>query len=79
MSEKSFDIEECMCEGPQSALEKKLVEEFLQSKGHSMDDLHKLPVEAAKQLMKEACTFASLRLAELEAKSRFRQEIRQPS
>jgi hypothetical protein len=54
------------------------VEDYLQSKGYQKEDLQKLPKEQAKALMKEACTYASLKLAELEAKSQFRDEIRSP-
>jgi hypothetical protein len=81
MSDKPInsDIEGCMSEGPQSALEKKLVEDYLQSKGYTREDLHKLPADQAKELMKEACMYASLKLAELQAKSQFREEIHIPS
>ena len=75
MSDKPTDVDECMSEGPQSALEKKFVEDYLQSKGYTRDNLHKLPDELVKQLMKEACMYASLKLAEVEAKSQFRDEI----
>ena len=76
MSDKPMDDEDCLTEGPQSALEKKFVEDYLQSKGYSRDTLHKLPDELVKQLMREACMYASLKLAEVEAKSQFREEIR---
>ncbi|HEX9617556.1 MAG TPA: hypothetical protein VGA03_09060 [Anaerolineales bacterium] len=78
MSEKPLDPEECISEGPQSALERHLVEDYLLSKGYHKEDLQKLPKEQAKALMREACTYASLKLAELEAKSQFRNEIRSP-
>jgi hypothetical protein len=78
MSDKPMDVDECMTEGPQSALEKKFVEGYLQSKGYSREDLHKLPENVVKQLMKEACMYASLKLAELQAKSQFREEIHMP-
>ncbi len=79
MSDKSVNGDDCMSEGPQSALEKKFVEEYLQSKGYSRDNLHKLPEELVKQLMREACMYASLKLAEVQAKSQFREEIRTSS
>ena len=79
MSDKPVDVDECMSEGPQSALEKKLVEDYLQSKGYSREDLQKLPEELVNQLMKEACMYASLKLAEVQAKSQFREEIHLPS
>ena len=78
MSEKPMDVDECMSEGPQSALEKKFVEDFLQSKGFTRQGLHNLPEEQVKQLMKEACMYASLKLAEVQAKSQFRDEIHVP-
>jgi hypothetical protein len=78
MTEKPFDTEECISEGPQSALERHLVEDYLQSKGYHKEDLAGLPKAEAKVLMREACTYASLKLAELEAKSQFRDEIRSP-
>jgi hypothetical protein len=78
MTEKPYDPEECISEGPQSALERHLVEDYLQSKGYTKEELQKLPKDQAKALMREACTYASLKLAELEAKSQFRDDIRSP-
>jgi len=60
---------------PQSALERELIREYLRSKGYQREDLHKLPKKEAKKLMKEACIYASLKLAEVEAKAGFRQKI----
>lgn len=79
MSESDLDLERCSGEGPQSALERKLVEEYLTGKGYLREDLKKMPKEEAKQLMAEACMYASGKLAELEAKSHFRDNIRAPS
>lgn len=73
------DMERCASEGPQSALEKNLIEEYLQEKGHSLESLHRLPKDAAQRLMREACTYASLKLAEVESRARFRDEIHGPS
>ena len=75
MKEKEFDVDRCASEGPQSALEKKLIEEFLGEKGYKLQDLHTLPQEEARHLMEEACRYASLKLAEVEARARFRREI----
>ena len=79
MSDKPMDGDDCLTEGPQSALEKKFVEEYLQSKGYSRVDLQKLPQELAKQIMSDACLYASLKLAEVQARSQFREEIRTSS
>ncbi len=76
MSGETLNFEKRVAEGPLSHLESKLVEEYLQNKGYTKDDLQKLPKATAKRLMKEACTYASLKLAEIEAKSQFRKEIR---
>jgi len=75
MNEDTFDLERCAGEGPQSALEKKLIAEYLAGKGYQPDDLQDLPPEQAKALMQEACRYASLKLAEVESKTKFRKEI----
>lgn len=72
-------LEEFASEGPQSALERKLINEYLQSKGYHLDNLHTLPEDEAKELMIEACRYASLKLAEVESRAQFRQDIRGPS
>jgi hypothetical protein len=47
----------------------------LQSKGYTRADLKKLPEAEAKQLMKEASVYASGKLAELEERAQFLQEL----
>lgn len=61
--------------GPQSALERKYIEEYLQSKGYRLGDLQELPKEEVKRLMTEACTYSSFKLAELESRAKFREKI----
>jgi hypothetical protein len=78
MSDTNLDIDRCAAEGPETALEKQLVADFLLEKGYRMEDLHKLPAEQVTALMTEACRYASLKLAEIEAKSVFRKEIHSP-
>jgi len=75
----SKEIEKLASEGPQSALERKLINEYLQKKGYRIDDLQVLPKEEAKQLLKEASSYASLKLAEVEARAKFRKSISGPS
>lgn len=79
MLQNNFDLNRCISEGPETALEKHLVEEFLKEKGYRLEDLHRLPVDKAIFLMKGACLYASLKLAEIESKLRFRDEIRGPT
>lgn len=66
-------------EGPQSALERKYIEEYLQSQGASLESLGNLPKEEQQHLMREACKFASLKLAEVESRAKFRDDIHAPS
>ena len=73
------NVDELLPKGPQSALERRFIKEFLQEKGYQLEDLKKLPIEESKQLMTEACRYASLKLAEVESKAQFKKEIRGPS
>jgi hypothetical protein len=71
-------IDKCCEEGPQSSLERHLIEEYLDSKGYHLADLRSLPKQEAKRLMEEACRYASLKLAEVESRAHFRSQIRAP-
>ncbi len=62
----------------QTYLERKLIAEYLADKGFKQADLEKLPEAQAKQLMKEACSYADLKLAEIESRSKFRKKIQGP-
>ena len=73
------DIDKSAAEGPQSALEKQFIQEFLESKGYKLEDLSGLPDGKRELLMREACQYASLKLAEVESRAKFRQEINAPS
>lgn len=75
----SEKIDESLTGGPQSTLERRLIRQYLHNKGFSLKDLRDLPKEEARHLMEDACKYASLKLAEVEAKAQFREEIRGPS
>ena len=63
-------------EGPQGQLETMLIDEYLQSQGYaSIKELCHLPEDEVKKLMISACRFASLNLAEIESRARFKKEI----
>ena len=66
-------------EGPQSKLERKYIQEYLRSKGASLESLAQLPKEEQQHLMREACKYASLKLAEVESRAKFRHDIHAPS
>lgn len=73
------EMNESIRDGPQSKMEKALLEQYLQSRGYSFKDLCDLPEEEAKSLMIEACKYASLKLAQVESAARFRETIRESS
>jgi hypothetical protein len=56
-------------------LEKTLIEAYLKGKGYMRVELKSLPEAEAKQLMKEASIYASGKLAELEERAHFVQEL----
>jgi hypothetical protein len=78
-AEREIKSEVSIFQGALTALERRFIIEFLQEKGYKMEDIAKLPKEDAKKLMKEACQHASLKLADMESKARFIEEIRGPS
>lgn len=75
--EKDFETKRAE-EGPQSVMERMLLEEYLQGKGYSLATLHTLPEEKVKALMTEASNYASLKLAQAESTAHFREKIRLP-
>ena len=52
-------------------LEKSLIEAYLKGKGYTLEDLKTLPEEEASHLRKEASTYASNKLAEVELRAHF--------
>jgi len=68
--------EQSTMEDPLADLEKMYIQRFLAERGVKWCDLAKLPADELKKIMTEACQYASARLAEVEAKVEFRQDIR---
>ncbi len=76
MKSDLLEDEDFIFEGPESALERMLIESYLKDKGiASIKELSKLPKDEAKKLMMEACKYASLKLAEVESTDRFQKDI----
>jgi len=73
------NVDGVLPEGPQSALERRFIKEYLHEKGYQLEDLKKLPSEQSKQLLIKACRYASLKLAEVESRAQFKKDIRGPS
>ena len=59
-----------MMQDPQAQLARLYVEEFLRAKGLTVETVHDLRSETAHQIMVEASTYAALKLAEVENKSK---------
>jgi hypothetical protein len=66
-------------EGPQSRLEWKYIQEYLRSQGASLESLGSMPKVEQQRLMSEASQYASLKLAEVESRAKFRHDIHAPS
>ena len=60
---------------PQSSLERQYIIDYLAVRGYSLKDLKILPKEKADELMTVACRYASLKLAEIESRSKFLHKI----
>lgn len=75
MSKVKVDLDRHLAEYPQSALERKFIAEYLLSKGYELPDLKDLPEQTAKALMKKACLYAALKLAEIESRAKLRRGI----
>ena len=75
MVAKKVAVDKRIANGPHSLLERTMIAEYLLAKGYLLSDLKDLPEEEAKKLMKEACLYANLKLAEIEAKAKFRRKI----
>lgn len=71
----TLDPDSCESEGPQTTLEQLFITEFLKEKGVTLETLRQLPPEEAHKYMRQACLYASLKLAEVESRARFHQEI----
>jgi hypothetical protein len=76
MSDKALRSDPKGYETHQSTLESRYIEDYLRMKGCCKDDLPLLPKETARRLMIEASRYASMKLAEHEARARLRQDIR---
>jgi len=56
-------------------LERCLIEEYLKNKGYTKESVKSLPKSEADQLLREASTYASGKLAEIEIRARFTEDL----
>ena len=61
---------------PHSELEWQLITDYLKKKGYSRNDLRNLPENETYRLRVKACRYASLKLAEIESRSKFLRKIK---
>ena len=71
----SSDEESTPIQDLKAELEMMYIGEYLHEKGYSAKDLNALPEQRAAKLMTEASQYASLKLAELEARAHMRTRI----
>ena len=76
MNARTKELSRRLSEGLQTTLERKYIREYLSGKGYQLKDLEELPREESKRIMREACAYASLKLAEVESRAKFKQKIR---
>lgn len=74
-AQKSVEDDQKILDDVHPFLEKVLIETYLKGKGYILDELEHLPKEKMCQLLKEASTYASCKLAEVEARARLMQEL----
>ena len=68
-------VDQITLEDPLAGLERMYIEVYLRSKGHTLHSVHELPEQEAKHLMAEASVFASIKLAEVETRAQFVQDL----
>ena len=58
-------------------LERSLIAEFLETRGHTMHSIQALPEAERHELMREASLHASMRLTEVESRARYVDDLHQ--
>ena len=58
-----------------AALERELIEEYLRSRGQTRESVNALATSESTALLRAASEYASLRLAEMQARAHYVQEI----
>ena len=69
------EADEFVMEDPEATLERMHIEAYLRAKGHTLQSLQELPEHEARQLIVEASAYASAKLAEVETRAQFVQDL----
>jgi hypothetical protein len=62
-------------EDPQARLERALIDEYLQGRGCTLSTVGLRPPDERRQLLTQAAQYAAVRLAEIDARAAYVQEI----
>jgi hypothetical protein len=62
-------------QAPDAALEQAFIDAFLRTRGHDTSSVEQLPEDERKRLLEEASVHAAGKLAEVEARAHFVQEL----
>jgi hypothetical protein len=68
-------VDQITMQDPLAGLERMYMQVYMRSKGHTLHSVNELPEQEAKCLMAEASVFASTKLAEVETRAQFVQDI----
>jgi hypothetical protein len=60
---------------PLATLERLFIDEFLARRGYTPESIGRLPASEAAMLLSAACEYASLRLAEIESRAHYVDEM----
>jgi hypothetical protein len=74
-TEESMDTNLTSLDDPLAALERALIDEYLTLRGYTRRSAARLPVRDAASLLSAACEYASLRLAEIESRAQYVDEM----
>lgn len=69
---------EAPIEAPFASLEREYIEEYLRSRGQTLESVRHLPQPMAHKLMQEASVYASCKLAEIQAREHELHELAAP-
>jgi hypothetical protein len=60
---------------PQAQLERGFMDEFVRARGHDPAHLDELPEQVVRTLRRDACAYAAAKLAEVDCRAHYLQEI----
>lgn len=78
MFDRTINPDWLTAEDPHSLLERTVVAEYLFIRGYLIEELINYPHQVVNSLMRKACHFAEIKLAEIEHKDIFQQKFRLP-